>query len=71
MSGVAVWAFHGVKDNNVPVNGSRRMISALRNVGANPKYTEYPDAGHDIWKQVINTPDLIDWLFEQKRGISY
>jgi hypothetical protein len=63
---VAVWAFHGAKDHNVPVTGSRGMIEAMRKSGQKPKYTEYPDDGHNIWYQVSITPGLWDWLFAQK-----
>lgn len=65
--GVAVWAFHGAKDQNVPVAGSRGMIEAMRKSGQKPKYTEYPNEGHNIWYQVSTTPGLWDWLFAQKR----
>jgi hypothetical protein len=65
---VPVWAFHGKKDLNVPVSGSRAMIDAIRQAGGHPKYTEFPDKGHDIWYQVSITPGLWDWLFAQKRG---
>jgi hypothetical protein len=64
---VAVWAFHGAKDQNVPVTGSRDMIETMRKSGQKPKYTEYPNEGHNIWYQVSITPDLWDWLFAQKR----
>jgi predicted esterase len=62
-----VWAFHGEEDNLVPVRFSREMIDAIKKAGGNPKYTEFPDAGHNIWDQVSRTPGLMDWLFEQKR----
>lgn len=42
---VAVWAFHGKNDKNVPVSGSRDMISALERAGSHPKYSEFPDEG--------------------------
>ena len=64
---VAIWAFHGAKDKNVPVSGSRDMIEAIRKAGGNPKYTEYPNEAHGIWNQVSSTPGLFDWLFAQKR----
>jgi len=67
MVSVSVWAFHGEKDRNVPVKGSRDMIEAIKKAGGNPRYTEFPGAGHNIWEQVIKTPDLLDWLFAQKR----
>lgn len=62
---VPIWAFHGAKDRNVPISGSRKMIDALKNLGLNPLYTEYPDAAHDIGELVKTTPDLLDWLFAQ------
>lgn len=67
MVDVAVWAFHGAKDRNVPVTGSRDLIASIRNSGGNPRYTEFPDLEHDIWEKVKATPGLLDWLFNQKQ----
>ncbi|HMJ67419.1 MAG TPA: dienelactone hydrolase family protein [Cyclobacteriaceae bacterium] len=67
---IPVWAFHGAKDDRVSVDGSRDMINSLRAAGGNPKYTEFPDAGHDIGRSVCETPGLLDWLFAQRRGDS-
>ena len=64
---VPVWAFHGRFDRNVPVSGSRNIIEALRKAGGNPKYTEYPYVGHSIWGEVEETPELMNWIFAQKR----
>ncbi|MDB4904462.1 MAG: peptidase-like protein [Mucilaginibacter sp.] len=64
---VAVWAFHGAKDRNVPVSGSRDMIAAIIKAGGHPEYTEFPDEAHNIWDRVSKTPGLWDWLFAQKR----
>jgi hypothetical protein len=64
---VAIWAFHGENDHNVPVRGSRDMIEAIKKSGGNPKYTEFEGAGHDIWNFITKTPGSFDWLFEQKR----
>lgn len=66
MLDVAVWAFHGANDRNVPVTGSREMIEAIRKAGGNPRYTESPNAGHS-WKFVEDTPGVLEWLFAQKR----
>jgi hypothetical protein len=49
------------------VSGSRDIIEAIRNAGGDPKYTEFPDAAHNIMKEVTDTPGLFDWLFAQKR----
>jgi predicted peptidase len=31
------------------------------------KYTEYPDVGHDSWNPAYRDPELMKWLFEQKK----
>jgi len=62
----AVWAFHGEKDDVIPVDHSRKMISALKRAGGTPRYTEYKGLGHDIWETVFKEPDLEEWLFAQK-----
>lgn len=62
-----IWVFHGAKDRNSRVKGSRDMIQAIKNAGGNPRYTEYPDKGHNIWKNIYETQGLLDWLFAQKR----
>ncbi len=67
MINVHIWAFHGRHDRNVPVSGSRDMIEAFKRTGGNPKYTEFPTKAHNIWEEVITTPDLLDWLFAQKQ----
>lgn len=64
----AVWAFHGSADGNVPVDCSRRMVAALTQAGAAPKYTEYPNAGHGIWQRALGDTALIRWMFRQRRG---
>jgi hypothetical protein len=64
---VAVWAFHGKNDQNVPVTGSRYMINAMRSAGGHPLYTEFPDDAHNIWYKTSITPGLWDWLFSQKK----
>jgi predicted peptidase len=64
---VAVWAFHGAMDRVVPVGRSREMVTALRAAGGSVRYTEYPDAGHDLWTRAFAEPDLPSWLFAQTR----
>ena len=64
---VPVWAFHGRLDRNVSVNGSRDIIEAMRQAGGNPRYTEYPDIAHGTWEPMKNNPEIMEWLFAQKR----
>ncbi len=62
-----IWAFHGGKDKVVLPQRSREMIDGLKKAGADPKYTEYPDAGHDSWTETYANPDLYRWMFGQRR----
>jgi predicted peptidase len=64
---VPLWAFHGAKDEVVPVLRSREMIDALEAAGAKPKFTVYPDAGHDSWTATYRDPAVLRWMFDQKK----
>ena len=65
---VPVWAFHGDQDPAVPVAYSRDIIAALREAGSSPRYTEFPGEGHVVWPLAFDDPDLLDWLFAQRRS---
>jgi poly(3-hydroxybutyrate) depolymerase len=64
---VPVWVFHGGQDSVVQTACSRNMVAALKNAGGTPKYTEYPGVGHDSWTHAFKEPELLPWLFAQKR----
>jgi predicted peptidase len=66
--GFPIWIFHGDKDPVVDVNDSRKMAEALKTAGANVKYTEYPGVKHDSWKKTFQEPQLLPWLFNQKKA---
>lgn len=63
-----IWAFHGDADKVVPVERSRELIEALRQAGVNPRYTEYAGTGHDSWTPALAEPELLTWLFAQKKS---
>ncbi len=62
-----IWAFHGALDKNVPVDISREIVTAIRDLGGNIKYTEYEGADHNIWNRAYNEAGLVEWLFSQRR----
>lgn len=64
---VPIWAFHGAKDTVVKPSRSRNMIAALKKAGGEPKYTEYPEEGHGSWGPAYRDPELLKWLFAQKK----
>lgn len=63
-----IWVFHGEQDTVVKPIRSRSMVAALEAAGAKPKYTEYPQVGHDSWTATYANPEFHTWLFSQKRS---
>jgi len=39
----------------------------LKKVGSKAKLTMYPGVGHDSWTQTYKDPEVIKWLFAQKK----
>lgn len=64
---IACWVFHGEKDPVVLPAHSRRMVTALRDAGYKVRYSEYPGVQHDSWKNAFAEPELLSWMFAQKR----
>lgn len=64
---IPIWIFHGDRDTVVPTERSRNMVEALKAAGGTPRYTEYPDTGHNSWSRTFSDADIIKWLFEQRK----
>jgi len=62
-----VWAFHGAKDDVVPVSESEKMVESVRESGGNVRFTVYPDAGHDSWTRTYDNPELYEWFLQHRR----
>lgn len=63
LQSLAVWAFHGAKDNVIELAESERMVQALKAVGCRDvKLTVYPEAKHDSWTATYSNPELYGWL---------
>jgi predicted peptidase len=60
-----VWIFHGADDDIVPVTESQRMAEAMKQVGAEVHFTEYPGVGHPCWNKAYDEPKLFPWLFSK------
>jgi predicted peptidase len=66
-SQLAVWAFHGAKDQFVPLAESEWMVDAFKKAGAKEvKFTVYPDLGHDCFTNAYANPALYDWFLQQR-----
>lgn len=62
-----IWAFHGAKDEVVPLERSEAMVDAVKQAGGNVQLTVYPEAGHDSWTETYDNPELYAWFLRHKR----
>jgi len=63
-----VWAFHGAKDDVVPMDESERIVNGLKKAGLKEvKLTVYPEAKHDSWSATYSNPELYEWLATKHR----
>ena len=60
-----VWIFHGADDDIVPVSESQRMYAAMKAIGSDVHYTEFPGIRHDSWDKAYDEPKLFPWLFSK------
>ena len=61
------WIFHGEDDVVVSVDFSRKMYEALSAEKASVRFTVYPEVNHNSWDNTFAEPDLMHWLFLNKR----
>ena len=64
---VPLWIFHGAKDNVVAPDHSLAMVNAIKVAGGKPKFTLYPNDGHNSWEDAFAEPDLLPWLFRNRK----
>ncbi len=64
---VPLWIFHGGLDDVVNPQLSYSVFRALRTLGNTPKYTIYPKANHNSWDSAFAEPELMPWLFGNKK----
>ena len=62
-----VWAFHGAKDNIVPLRETLEMTEAVEKASGNVELTIYPDLYHDSWTKTYENPKIYNWLLEHVR----
>jgi len=64
---VPIWIFHGEKDNVVPADHSIAMVEAIKAAGGNPRFTLYPNDGHQCWDDALAEPEFLSWLFSHSK----
>jgi predicted peptidase len=68
LKSMPIWAFHGMKDDVVPVSETTDMIEAIRKAGGHPHLTLFPEEGHHTWNKAYSIDELYTWLLAQKRN---
>ena len=63
---IPIRTFHGDIDDSVPVEGTRAMVEAIKALGGNIEYTEYPGLGHGIWDKACSSEGIGDWMFSKR-----
>lgn len=64
-----VWAFHGDKDEDVPLERSTSMIEAIKAAGGTKaQLSILAGEGHLIASGVYAKPELHEWIFAQRLG---
>jgi predicted peptidase len=64
-----LWAFHGDKDEDVPLERSTSMIEAIKTAGGTKaQITILEGEGHLITSVVYVKPELHEWIFAQRLG---
>lgn len=64
-----IWAFHGAKDDIVPVEETLDMAQAVEAAGGHVKLTIYPNLKHDSWTETYNNPEIYDWFLQHKKEV--
>lgn len=61
-----IWAFHGAKDEVVPLSKSAGIVEAIKDIGGDAELTVYPEAEHDSWTVTYENPELYEWFLEHR-----
>jgi predicted peptidase len=65
-----IWAFHGAKDEIAPIGGTQELISALKALGNDVRFTVLPDRDHYILDSYENK-DLYSWFLHHSRTVKH
>jgi len=64
---LAIWAFHGARDDVVPLEASQNMVEAVRAAGGDARLTVYETEGHAIDEMTYGKVEFWNWLLTQRR----
>ncbi len=59
--------FHGDADPVVPVEGTRKWVSKMQDIGVEVTYKEFVDVKHDSWVSAYDAESIFDWFKDIER----
>jgi predicted peptidase len=68
LKSMPIWAFHGGKDDVVPVSATEKLAAAVKAAGGDPKVTIFPDLQHNSWDAAYRTQKLGEWFLQHKKA---
>jgi poly(3-hydroxybutyrate) depolymerase len=64
---IPIWAFHGAKDDSeLTAAKGRQAVEYVKKLGGKPKYTEFPNGGHEP-DHAYHNDDLYAWAKKQSK----
>ncbi len=60
--------FHGDADPVVPVDGTRKWVSHLQDIGVEVSYKEFVDVKHDSWVSAYDNEFIFEWFSHAERN---
>jgi predicted esterase len=64
---IPIWAFHGARDEIVPLTAAQQTVDDFVNVGADVRFTIYEENDHDAWSDTYTNPELYEWFLQHSR----
>lgn len=64
---IPAWAFHGERDNIIPVSSAQSIVNQFKECGGKIDFTIYPDLSHDCWTRTYNNPELYTWFLKHNK----
>ncbi|PQV51421.1 prolyl oligopeptidase family protein [Jejuia pallidilutea] len=61
------WVFHGAKDDVVNPQSSVEMVEGILKNGGTPSFSLYANDNHNSWDSAFAEPQLLPWLFSNKK----
>lgn len=67
MEKIPIWIFHGEDDPIISIKESEGIVSKLKELGHEPRFTRYPNTKHNAWDSAYATTELYEWMLSQKK----